>query len=132
MRAELDHADARLVSVLGTETVGDDAALDLSGMTLLYVGGRAHQMPSLRALIERSAGQFLHHDGGIDDNAALLPGLVSRADLVAFPVDCISHSAMNAVKRHCGQAGKRFLPLRTSSLTCLLAGLVDRPVSQGA
>lgn len=132
MRSELDHAGSRLASVLGTEPVGDDSALDLSGVTLLYVGGRAHQMPSLRALIERSAGHFLHHDGGIDDNAALLPGLVSRADLVAFPVDCISHGAMNAVKRHCGQAGKRFLPLRTSSLTCLLAALDDRAVPQDA
>jgi hypothetical protein len=92
-------------------------------MTVLYVGGRAKQVPQLRALVERINGQFLHHDGGLEDNTALLPGLLSRATVAVFPVDCISHNAATSVKRYCDQAGRPYLPLRTSSLTCLLSAL---------
>jgi hypothetical protein len=123
MRGELELANARIADVLTPDPAAAGKSLDLSELALLYVGGRAHQVPSLRALVERSAGQFIHHDGGVDDNANLLPGLVSRADLVVFPVDCVSHGAVNTVKRLCSQTGKRLLPLRTASLTCLLAAL---------
>jgi hypothetical protein len=80
-------------------------------------------MPQLRGLVERAGGRFLHHDGGIEHNATLLPGLVSRADRVYFPVDCISHDAVATVKRFCRQAGKGYEPLRTASLACFLAAL---------
>jgi hypothetical protein len=80
-------------------------------------------VPQLKAAVERAGGAFLHHDGGIEHSMTLLPGLVSRAGCTVFPVDCISHDAMGAVKRHCRQAGKPFVPLRTSSVTSLLAGL---------
>ena len=94
-------------------------------MTLLYVGGRANQIPAFRALIERAGGIFLHHDGGIEHGSSLLPGLVARADHVAFPVDCISHLAVATIKRLCRQAGKPYVPLRTASLACLLAAMVQ-------
>lgn len=54
---------------------------------------------------------------------ALLPGLISRADCAVFPIDCISHDAMGMVKRQCRLSAKRFIPLRTSSLACLLSEL---------
>src|SRR5262245_345881 len=82
-------------------------------------------MPQLRALIERSNGGFLHHDGGLEDSTTLLPGLVSRADIAVFPVDCVSHNAVTMIKRFCDQIGKRYLPLRTSSVTSLLAALIE-------
>jgi len=97
--------------------------LDLSGVTVLYVGGRAKQVAQLRALVERANGHLLHHDGGLEQSTALLPGLVSRADVALFPVDCVSHDAMNAVKRICDQAARPYVPLRTSGLTCLLSAL---------
>ena len=50
-------------------------------------------------------------------------------DLVLFPVDCISHEAANAVKALCRQAGKRFIPLRSASVTALVAALQDWKVS---
>lgn len=105
----------------GSDAVGD--ALDLQGLTVLYVGGRASQAPQLKGLVESTKGRFLHHDGGIEHSPALLPGLVSRADIAVFPVDCVSHDAAAAVKRVCGQLGKRYLPLRTSSVTCLRSEL---------
>src|SRR5262249_30544269 len=106
-------------------TPADDRAApcELAGRTVLYVGGRANQMPQLKALVERAGGRFLHHDGGIEHSGTLLPGLVSRADHVFFPVDCISHDAVATIKRLCRQAGKGYEPLRTASLACLLAVL---------
>jgi hypothetical protein len=68
----------------------------------------------------------------LEHNAALLPGLVSRADLSVFPVDCVSHEAVASLKRICRQLGKRYVPLRTSSLTCLLTGLASLQVEAAA
>jgi hypothetical protein len=99
--------------------------LELSRLVVLYVGGRAHQVPQLKALVERAGADFLHHDGGLEHSVALLPGLISRASWTLFPVDCVSHAAMATIKRVCQQAGKPFQPLRTSGLTCLLAALFD-------
>ena len=56
-------------------------------------------------------GAFVHHDGGMEESASLLPGLIGRADLVLFPVDFVSHDAALAVKRFCKQADKRYVPL---------------------
>jgi Uncharacterized protein conserved in bacteria (DUF2325) len=99
------------------------AAPDLGGAQVLYVGGRANQVPQLKALVERAGGAFLHHDGGIEHSMTLLPGLISRADCAVFPINCISHDAMGMVKRQCRLAAKPFIPLRTASLAGLLSGL---------
>ena len=90
---------------------------------MLYVGGRAHQVPQLKAVVERAGGAFLYHDGGIEHSMTLLPGLISRADCAVFPIDCVSHDAMGILKRQCRQSAKLFIPLRTSSLASLLSGL---------
>jgi hypothetical protein len=95
----------------------------LSGVTLLYVGGRPHQVAHLRAVAEHSGVRFLHHDGGIEHHLNLLAGLTSQADLLVFPVDCISHHAALTAKQLCRQTSKRFIPLRSASATSLLAAL---------
>ncbi len=132
LRAELASAEAQLESLLRQD--GDDGAatLDLRGATVLYLGGRAHQTPQLKSLVERAGGRFLHHDGGLEHNAALIPGLVSRADFAVFPVDCVSHDAVAALKRACRQLDKRYVPLRTASLACLLAALAAEQPSPAA
>jgi uncharacterized protein DUF2325 len=111
------HAKLEEVKPEGNE------APELRGTLVLYVGGRAHQVAQLRAMVERAGGGFLYHDGGIEHSTASLPALVSRAGCAAFPIDCVSHDAMATVKRLCRQAGKPFIPLRTSSLASLLSGL---------
>jgi hypothetical protein len=120
---ELDAAERHLAALARPQEA--ESPLDLAGMTLLYVGGRANQVPAFRALIERAGGSFLHHDGGLEQGTGLLPGLVARADRIAFPVDCISHLAVGVIKRLARQAGKPYAPLRTASLACLLAALVE-------
>jgi hypothetical protein len=92
-------------------------------LTLLYVGGRPAQIGHLRALAERFGAALLHHDGGVEERSGLLPGLVSRADTVLFPVDCISHAAMLAIKRLCRQIGKPLVPLRSAGLAPFCAYL---------
>jgi hypothetical protein len=91
--------------------------------SLLYVGGRPGELQRLRAFADRSAIMLLHHDGGIEDRTGLLAGLISRADVACFPVDCVSHDAAASVKRLCRQAAKPYLPLRSVGIGSLLAGL---------
>ncbi len=74
-------------------------------------------------MTERAGGSLLHHDGGIEDSHALLPGLIGRADAVLFPVDCVSHAAMATIKRLCGQTARPFLPLRSRGLGTFVAAL---------
>jgi septal ring factor EnvC (AmiA/AmiB activator) len=127
--AELAVAESQIERLIPVEGEERDS-LDLHQLCVLYVGGRSHQIPQLKDLVERLNGRFLHHDGGVEHNAALIPGLISRAHIAVFPVDCISHEAAAAVKRSCRLMQKRYLPLRTASLACLLAGLVQAAPSR--
>jgi hypothetical protein len=124
LAAELIAAERQIERLMPVETKEDNSpALDLHDLCVLYVGGRNHQIPQLKGLVEGANGRLLHHDGGVEHNAAMIPGLVSRADIIVFPVDCISHEAAISVKRSCRLMGKRYVPLRTSSLACLLTAL---------
>lgn len=121
LHQELLVAEDGLMSLVDD---GDQApSLDLGGMSLLYVGGRPNQVTHLRALSERASAHFLYHDGGIDERTGMLRGLVSRADIAFFPVDCTSHEAAILVKRLCRQSGKPWIPLRSASLTAFLAAI---------
>ena len=86
-------------------------------------GGRPGCVERLRACLDAVGGELLRHDGGRHDHPSLLAGLISRADRVAFPVDCISHDAALTVKRLCRQLGKSWLPLRSAGLASFLAAL---------
>jgi hypothetical protein len=130
LHRELAALESRLCPAPEHGAAAED--LDLRGLTVLYVGGRANQAPQLKGMVESTKGHFLYHDGGIEHSAALLPGLVSRADIAVFPVDCVSHDAAAGVKRVCRQMGKRYIPLRTSSLTCLLSALSALQTAQMA
>jgi hypothetical protein len=122
LRRELDAIEASLADAPDQPADEPRPRLDV---TVLYVGGRPATIGRLRELAERAGAVFLYHDGGIEERGGLLPGLVSRADAVLFPVDCISHTAMLCVKRLCRQGGKKFLPLRSAGLAPYCAGLKD-------
>jgi hypothetical protein len=127
LQQELGQAEASLVDLTEISNPGDQSRL-LSNLTLLYVGGRQAQIGHLRAFAERCGALFLHHDGGVEERSGLLQGLISRADAVLFPVDCISHAAMSLVKRTCRQSGKPFLPLRGAGLAPFCTALNNRTV----
>jgi hypothetical protein len=119
LREELATAEENLGALL--DDASEERRLDLRGMSVLYIGGRPNQVDHLRAVSERASARFLHHDGGVDERSGLLPGLISRADIAMFPVDCVSHEAALMVKRLCRQSGKPWIPLRTASVTAFLA-----------
>jgi hypothetical protein len=121
LRVELAAAEQNLAALFADE--GEGQPLDLAGLSLLYVGGRPHQVSRLRSLAERASARFLHHDGGIDERSGVLPGLISQADIAFFPVDCVSHEAALMVKRLCRQSGKPWIPLRSASITAFLAAV---------
>ncbi|MBV8336137.1 MAG: DUF2325 domain-containing protein [Alphaproteobacteria bacterium] len=110
LQGELDAFEAHLA------TPESDEVHPRLDATLLYVGGRPAQVSHLREVAERAGAALLHHDGSIEDRDGLLPGLVSRADAVLFPVDRVSHTAVLAVKRLCRLAGKRLVPLRSTGM----------------
>jgi len=122
--AELREELAALETQLAVER--EDEPLPHLGLTLLYVGGQPARIGHLRALAEDVGAVLLYHDGGIEERGGLLPGLVSRADAVLFPVDCVSHTAMLQAKRLCRQAGKKFIPLRSAGLAPFCAALRNR------
>jgi hypothetical protein len=120
---ELQAIEARLLAPEREEDAKDGS---LAGMALLYVGGRTDRVGHLREASERLGARFLHHDGGVDDRSGLLGGLVSRADLVMFPVDCVSHEAATLLKRLCRQMEKPFVPLRSNGMASFVAALSRR------
>jgi Uncharacterized protein conserved in bacteria (DUF2325) len=122
LRQELEELEASLVHLTDIDEERQRRPRLLK-LTLLYVGGRQAQIGHLRALAESSGALFLHRDGGIEERGGLLQGLISRADAVLFPVDCISHAAMSQVKRACQQSGKPFLPLRGAGIAPFCAAL---------
>lgn len=120
LREEAAAAESALAALADDASSAGAEDWSLAGVSVLYVGGRPHQVARMRAVIERTGGRFAHHDGGIEQADDLLPGLVSRADVAVFPVDCVSHTAAQSVKRACRQSGKSFVPLRSTGIASLL------------
>lgn len=131
VESELAAVEATLAEGGGSdasETLPGIPAARLDGRTILYVGGRPRQVAHLRRLVRDRGGRILDHDGGIEDSLNLLPGLVGQCDLVLFPVECVSHEAVNMVKRCCETTGKTFRPVRTASLASFVhAVLAPQP-----
>ncbi len=107
---------------------GLDIEHDFDGLTVLYVGGRPGLIDQLKAVASRRGGTLLSHDGGIEENLAALPGLVSRADAVFFPIDCISHAAVGQIKKYCRDGHKPLVPLRTASAASFIAAISRQDV----
>src|SRR5262249_47296910 len=125
LREELDAIEASIAPT-GHDTPrshDDTAAPSLAGLALLYVGGRPGPLPRLREVAAQLGAEFLHHDGGVEDRSGMLAGLVSRAHVVMFPVDCVSHEAVALVKRLCRQGGKPYLPLRSAGIGSFVAAI---------
>ena len=108
---------------LGEGAADMGQSLDLNDRRILYVGGRKPAIARLRAAVEGWQGEFLHHDGGLEQSSGELAAAIARADTVVFPVDCVSHEAVLKVKKLCRQGMKPYVPLRSCGLGSLVAGL---------
>jgi hypothetical protein len=127
LRHELEMLEARIAPPADRGDVAQPLS-NLSGSTILYVGGRQQQHSHLRDIGSELGIEVMFHDGGIEDRQGLLAGMVSRADVVLFPVDFVSHEAMSHVKRLCRNATKPYLPLRSAGISSFLSAL-DRVAS---
>lgn len=90
---------------------------------VLCVGGRAGNVAGYRSVIEETGAEFLHHDGGLEDNVARLETSMAAADLVICQTACISHSAYWRVKDFCKRHQKRCIFVDNPSLTTLQRAL---------
>jgi hypothetical protein len=123
LRDELEAAELALEHLVPAREAPEAAPGNLGGVTLLYVGGRTHQICLLGRLAEQCGAILLHHDGGIDDRSGLLEAQVARADRTLFPVDCVSHNAVAVIKRVARSLGRPYVALRSSGLTSFAAAL---------
>ncbi|MCW8889697.1 MAG: DUF2325 domain-containing protein [Sedimenticola sp.] len=131
VEAEQQAIESALQQMLGnTQATDSEPAGNLCGRQIVYVGGRTSLSPHFRALVEKLQGQFEHHDGGVEESRANLHCLLSKADMVFCPVDCISHDACLKVKRFCKQNAKTFIPLRSSGLSAFAKELSDITTNQ--
>ena len=96
---------------------------DLAGRVVAYVGGRGRVVPRLRALTERCNGQFMHHDGGLQERTGRIDESLGGSDIVIVPLDCVSHDASRRLKRRCRQQGKTILWLRSASVSAFEGAL---------
>lgn len=122
MQAEASVAQAEIEMLEGAldHALGGDPARSalpsLAGMTIAYIGGRQQATLILARLVADAGGELVLHDGGIEDRKGLLPSTLARAQLVVYPVDCISHNAMHVAKQAAARSGIPCHPLRKSSV----------------
>jgi hypothetical protein len=130
LQREVMALDAEL-KIDNTDGLATKVDRDLSGVTVLYVGGRPGLIDQLKAVVTKRGGTLLSHDGGMEENLAALPGLISRADATFFPMDCISHSAVGHIKKCCRDGHTPFTLLRTASVASFIAAVSHRDISPG-
>ena len=128
---QTDHLDHPVVAAVpvavpcceqhATITVPPTPNLDHT--TILLVGGRPAQVPTLTQAVARAGGTLLHHDGGREMSLGLLPGMVGRSDRVVVALDCVSHAAAAAARRLVRDKGKALSALPNLSLSSLLGAV---------
>jgi hypothetical protein len=128
-RVERDRLEAILAADLDDRAHDGSETPDLQGRTIVYVGGRPQTAARLSTFVANYGGRLLSHDGGVEESSTLLAGLISRADCVMFPVDCVSHDAAGHIKRFCRDTGCPYIPLRSASLASALTALMQKPHS---
>lgn len=101
----------------------DECPFNLQGRCIAYIGGRPRTVSRMRDLVERCRGSLIHHDGGAEQSAETLDGVLGRADVVMFPVDCVSHTAVEKLKTICSRMNKTYLPLSSASYSSFASEL---------
>ena len=133
MRRDLLAAESHLQALAASDGSQTDALLQqaVRGRKILYVGGRPSSTPAIRKLVVDSGGEFVHHDGGMEDRKGLAgSSALVGAHVVVFPVDCVDHDSVNNLKRLCARHDVPFLPLRTASATCFASALMVSAAAQ--
>ncbi len=69
------------------------------------------------------AGRCILYVGGREESPQRLDALLSQVDAVLCPMDCVSHDAVNRIKRDCKRYGKHLMLLPQSSLSAFTQGI---------
>lgn len=101
----------------GSDDGDAETDLQIPGVRLAYVGGRPGPRERIRNFCQKRGATLIDHDGGLEESPVRLDQLLERADVVFYPVDCISHEAAQHLKSHCKRTEKPFIPLRNSSIS---------------
>lgn len=131
-RRDLERRQAQIRWESPISQANEDAAVtapvkeaDLAQRRVLCVGGKTSLVPQYRAIVERAGGEFVHHDGGVEDSIGRLPALLGAADAVICLAGDCSHAAYRLAKRYCKAKGKLCALLAGSSVHAM-AGCVER------
>ena len=114
--SQLDHTKLE-INTTNSDTKVIPFNSDLCGKSILYVGGFSRHKDRFKQLIESINGQFLYHDGGLQQSTQLLNMMVKKADAVFCPIDCISHCAVGRIKSLTKTECKDCIFLRSPSIT---------------
>jgi Uncharacterized protein conserved in bacteria (DUF2325) len=113
------------MTVSSDSTASQQTSLSkLSGKRVVYVGGRPGSNAVLRQIVESAGGDFVVHDGGIEDRKGAFAAALPKADIVVFPVDCVDHDSMNLLKRVCDRHQVDYHPVRTASVASFVELMV--------
>lgn len=96
---------------------------NISNKYVLCVGGRGKLYSEYRCLIDSLGGNLLIYRGNQKGDTDRLPGLLTCADMVICPVDCVNHEAYFAVKNFCRKSGKPCVLLDRCDLTTFGKGV---------
>ncbi len=96
---------------------------NLSEKYILCIGGRGKLYPEYRCLVESLGGNLLIYRGNQKGDSDRLPDLLTYADLIICPVDCVHHETYFAVKFYCKKSGKPCAFLERSDLPTFCKGV---------
>ncbi len=125
---EMAEANTQLEQAIETllpcQAKSTDCELSLRGRCILYLGGHNHLCQRFRSIVEAKEGEFLHHDGGREQQIKQLQGLLQKADMVFCPTEKISHNAMNKARKICREnPEKPMVFLERPSVSAFINGL---------
>ncbi|MFT4730448.1 MAG: hypothetical protein ACI9UN_004974 [Granulosicoccus sp.] len=120
---DIDRLERLLAANLKEEQSESTAALKLCGQCVLYLGGKAQQRRHFQEYVESCEGRFLHHDGGRETCPHRISELVSQADVVMCPTDCVSHGAMEKARALCAKQNKPIVFMQRASLSTFTRSL---------
>jgi hypothetical protein len=124
VQAECSALEQAMTVSTDSTTTQQTSLSKLSGKRVVYVGGRPGSNAVLRQIVESAGGDFVVHDGGIEDRKGAFAAALPKADIVVFPVDCVDHDSMNLLKRVCDRHQVDYHPVRTASVASFVELMV--------
>lgn len=97
--------------------------LELSEKCVLCVGGYARLYPEYRRLIEAAGGCLWIYRGNQKRDSKRLPALLTHADMVLCPIDCVNHETYFTVRQYCKVSGKPCVLLQRSNVPTFRKGI---------